>query len=514
MGVRARSGRCTRRVGWGPVLRRRPRVWTWRGCGRGSWRWIRRGCTGGWRRRGLRSVRRSVAFRVCGRVRGRRWGRLRCRRSCRVGVCWRIRCCWTGVSRRCRVCRVCRGGGGAPSGGLGAAVAGGSAAGAGDLPARLREGAGSATGEDRKVDLGIYGPAGEALGGVEGLRLRRASRASLLGVGVDELLYEVAWRSGAPWVAFGGVPRGTVPGGVVGGFGGWVLVGGGVGGGGAGFGGGGAGASVAGVCAPGAGGAGLGACWWGSVRRGGVAPWVEGDGGARASVRPVAGAFGGGGRAGAGRCGGMAGDGGLGGAAAGVVRGFGGGGRVGGGGFAAALRRVVVGGVAWPSGSARVDVRRGAGRGGAVLAFAGGAGAEPPGGAAAGAAVAGLPEGRRLRVLEVGAGTGATTGAVLAALPSGRTGVRVHGRVGGVSCRRRSGVSGMRARRCGIGVWTSSGTRWRRGSGSTVSTCWWRRTCCTRRGTWRSRWRTAVGCWRRRGCCCCWRGRSGGVGWT
>ena len=64
--------------------------------------------------------------------------------------------------------------------------------------ARLREGAESATGEDRKVDLGIYGPAGEALGGVEGLRLRRASRASLLGVGVDELLYEVAWRSGAP----------------------------------------------------------------------------------------------------------------------------------------------------------------------------------------------------------------------------------------------------------------------------------------------------------------------------
>ena len=67
---------------------------------------------------------------------------------------------------------------------------------------RLREGAGpasgSATGEDWKVDLGIHGPAGEALGGVEGLRLRRASRSSLLGVGVGQLLYEVDWRSGSP----------------------------------------------------------------------------------------------------------------------------------------------------------------------------------------------------------------------------------------------------------------------------------------------------------------------------
>ena len=42
-------------------------------------------------------------------------------------------------------------------------------------------------------------------------------------------------------------------------------------------------------------------------------------------------------------------------------------------------------------------------------------------GEALGAAVSGLPAGRRLRVLEVGAGTGATTGAVLAALPAERT---------------------------------------------------------------------------------------------
>ena len=39
---------------------------------------------------------------------------------------------------------------------------------------------------------------------------------------------------------------------------------------------------------------------------------------------------------------------------------------------------------------------------------------------AVGAAVSALPEGRRLRVLEVGAGTGGTTGAVLQALPAGR----------------------------------------------------------------------------------------------
>ena len=77
---------------------------------------------------------------------------------------------------------------------------------AGPLPervfcrARLREGSGAASGpglgEVWKVDLGIYGPTGEVLGGVEGFRLRRANRASLLGVRVDELLYEVEWRAG------------------------------------------------------------------------------------------------------------------------------------------------------------------------------------------------------------------------------------------------------------------------------------------------------------------------------
>ena len=55
---------------------------------------------------------------------------------------------------------------------------------------------GPGLGEVWKLDLEIYGPTGEPLGGVEGFRLRRASRASLLGVRVDELLYEVEWRAG------------------------------------------------------------------------------------------------------------------------------------------------------------------------------------------------------------------------------------------------------------------------------------------------------------------------------
>ena len=55
---------------------------------------------------------------------------------------------------------------------------------------RLREGGG----ETRKADLGLYGMDGAALGGVTGFTLRRADRTALLGSGVDELLYEVAWR--------------------------------------------------------------------------------------------------------------------------------------------------------------------------------------------------------------------------------------------------------------------------------------------------------------------------------
>ena len=60
--------------------------------------------------------------------------------------------------------------------------------------ARLRAG----EGETRKAELGLYTAEGEVLGGVQGFTLRRASRAALLGSGVEELLYEVAWRAGPP----------------------------------------------------------------------------------------------------------------------------------------------------------------------------------------------------------------------------------------------------------------------------------------------------------------------------
>ena len=59
--------------------------------------------------------------------------------------------------------------------------------------ARLREG----EGEARKADLGLYTAGGESLGGVEGFTLKRASRAALLGLRVDELLYGVEWREAA-----------------------------------------------------------------------------------------------------------------------------------------------------------------------------------------------------------------------------------------------------------------------------------------------------------------------------
>ena len=60
--------------------------------------------------------------------------------------------------------------------------------------ARLRAG----EGETRKADLGFCTAEGKVLGGVEGFTLRRATRAALLGAGVEDLLYEVAWRAGPP----------------------------------------------------------------------------------------------------------------------------------------------------------------------------------------------------------------------------------------------------------------------------------------------------------------------------
>ncbi len=55
------------------------------------------------------------------------------------------------------------------------------------------------SGEARRADLFLYGMEGEALGGFEGLELRRARRAALLlgFAGFRELLYDVRWREAA-----------------------------------------------------------------------------------------------------------------------------------------------------------------------------------------------------------------------------------------------------------------------------------------------------------------------------
>ena len=60
--------------------------------------------------------------------------------------------------------------------------------------ARVRRG----EGELRRADLDLFGMEGEPLGGVEGFTLRRASRTTLLGARVEELLHEVQWREGPP----------------------------------------------------------------------------------------------------------------------------------------------------------------------------------------------------------------------------------------------------------------------------------------------------------------------------
>ena len=53
-------------------------------------------------------------------------------------------------------------------------------------------------GGDSEGGSGAVHPDGAALGGVSGFTLKRASRSALLGSGVDELLYEVVWRAGSP----------------------------------------------------------------------------------------------------------------------------------------------------------------------------------------------------------------------------------------------------------------------------------------------------------------------------
>ena len=76
------------------------------------------------------------------------------------------------------------------------------------LPARVwcraerrshASGSGDGPAEDRIADLWLYGEGGEAVGGVRGFRLRRATRSTLLAAtaGVEDLLYAEQWRPSA-----------------------------------------------------------------------------------------------------------------------------------------------------------------------------------------------------------------------------------------------------------------------------------------------------------------------------
>ncbi len=71
---------------------------------------------------------------------------------------------------------------------------------AGPLPERVwcRVELMESSGETRKAELAFYSPAGGALGGVRGLALKRGSRDAIAGSRVDDLLYEVSWREVAP----------------------------------------------------------------------------------------------------------------------------------------------------------------------------------------------------------------------------------------------------------------------------------------------------------------------------
>ena len=68
------------------------------------------------------------------------------------------------------------------------------------LPERVwcRAEVGEGSDETREAELAFYTPAGEALGGALGLTLKRARRDAVSGSGVDDLLYEVCWREAPP----------------------------------------------------------------------------------------------------------------------------------------------------------------------------------------------------------------------------------------------------------------------------------------------------------------------------
>ena len=382
---------------------------------------------------------------------------------------------------------------------------------AGPLPervfcrARLREG----SGEIWKVDVGIYGPAGEALGGVEGFRLRRASRSSLLGVRVDELLYEVEWRAG-PSVGLRSAAFLRSPGEVSSGLR----------------------PAAEFLAAEGVDGEELARldAELERLSRGYAlralselgwerAPLERFEGEALRRRLKVTGDH----RKLFGRLLSLLSDGGV------LARDPAGGWLVTAGSGEALPESLEV-----PEGGADSSVEEGllrrcgeslsevlrGRRDPLELLFGEEPGAadlywKSPGaravnrlvGEAVGAAVAGLPVDRHLSVVEVGAGTGATTGSVLPALPAGRTDYEYTDISAGVfgEAERRFGDSGVSLRYRALDIERDPGGAGLRAN--TGRTWCWRRTCCMRRGTSRSRSGTAGSCWRRRVCWFWWKRR-------
>ena len=70
----------------------------------------------------------------------------------------------------------------------------------GELPERVvcRAIARGKPGGTRRTDLRLYSETGEALGTFEGFALKRATRSALPGIRADDLLHEVVWRDGPP----------------------------------------------------------------------------------------------------------------------------------------------------------------------------------------------------------------------------------------------------------------------------------------------------------------------------
>ena len=109
-----------------------------------------------------------------------------------------------------------------------------------------------------------------------------------------------------------------------------------------------------------------------------------------------------------------------------------------------------------------------------------------------------LPDDRKLRILEVGAGTGGTTAHVLPLLPADRT-EYLFTDVSPLFTARAADTS-ARLRPCLAGSWTSSVIRPGKDSTARATMSSWRRTCCTPPRTSAGRWTTSAGYSRRAAC--------------